>query len=579
MAREREHELVIAPLSDGGDNVEQGSEKLDLEMDRVFTFLGEDETHKNSTANPHSTTAAQVGAYTTTETDTAISTAIANLVDTAPGTLDTLNELAAALGDDPNLATTLTTSIATKASIAQLQDYSFTPKVLDIITKGPWIDPEAFRDETHVTDFSVLQAGFNAAIAQEKPLLIARVYNIETNTIVINKGSDVRKPLFIGGGGKILKDEDGFMFSGAAAAQSDMFFHNVHFEGAAGKVVDVFDCGDGDLIRINTSHCYFKNIRDIFYSATYVQDIRMSKDTVIGHTGGIFNIQGGFVVSMDTLRVENFSGQIVKHGGTGVFSSIYNLSVENSVIENSTALEPLFTLKNATPIMKNNYFEVIPQGVVEFSSDAYCGGVFECNTLLGETNDVPFIKWGANVSYASVKGNITPLTATNDTTNIVSGRVIVDNNTSDFLDVNPNNKIYNVAKNQIATNTAKVLNNYHGVAISKSVPDTNKVNLLTFELFATSGGYVTVRGGGIQGNVGEFGINKTFKITRYNSTLIVTLATDESWGTSNLQKDNVFLETSGTSFILKANGRTGIVASQYELFVEVVGKINSLTVN
>lgn len=38
-----------------------------------------------------------------------------NLVDAAPGALDTLNALAAALGDDPNLATTLTNQIATKA--------------------------------------------------------------------------------------------------------------------------------------------------------------------------------------------------------------------------------------------------------------------------------------------------------------------------------------------------------------------------------------------------------------------------------------------------------------------------------
>lgn len=41
-------------------------------------------------------------------------TAIANLVDTAPGTLDTLNELAAALGDDPNFATTMTTELSKK---------------------------------------------------------------------------------------------------------------------------------------------------------------------------------------------------------------------------------------------------------------------------------------------------------------------------------------------------------------------------------------------------------------------------------------------------------------------------------
>lgn len=39
---------------------------------------------------------------------------VAELVDSAPGTLDTLNELAAALGDDPNFATSMTNQIASK---------------------------------------------------------------------------------------------------------------------------------------------------------------------------------------------------------------------------------------------------------------------------------------------------------------------------------------------------------------------------------------------------------------------------------------------------------------------------------
>lgn len=49
-------------------------------------------------------------------TKTYVDTAISNLVASAPGTLDTLNELAAALGNDPNFATTVTNSIATKVA-------------------------------------------------------------------------------------------------------------------------------------------------------------------------------------------------------------------------------------------------------------------------------------------------------------------------------------------------------------------------------------------------------------------------------------------------------------------------------
>ena len=44
-----------------------------------------------------------------------VDTAVANLVDSAPTSLDTLNELAAALNDDASFSTTVTTSLATKA--------------------------------------------------------------------------------------------------------------------------------------------------------------------------------------------------------------------------------------------------------------------------------------------------------------------------------------------------------------------------------------------------------------------------------------------------------------------------------
>jgi hypothetical protein len=47
-----------------------------------------------------------------------VDTSIANLVNSAPSTLDTLNELAAALDNDPNFATTVTNSIATKLPLA-----------------------------------------------------------------------------------------------------------------------------------------------------------------------------------------------------------------------------------------------------------------------------------------------------------------------------------------------------------------------------------------------------------------------------------------------------------------------------
>jgi len=49
-----------------------------------------------------------------------ITSAVAALVAAAPTTLDTLNELAAALGNDPNFATTIVAALATKATPAQI---------------------------------------------------------------------------------------------------------------------------------------------------------------------------------------------------------------------------------------------------------------------------------------------------------------------------------------------------------------------------------------------------------------------------------------------------------------------------
>src|SRR6056300_452734 len=62
---------------------------------------------------------ASAGDNDTTVASTAfVTTAIANLTDSAPAALDTLNELAAALNDDANFSTTVTNSIALKAPLA-----------------------------------------------------------------------------------------------------------------------------------------------------------------------------------------------------------------------------------------------------------------------------------------------------------------------------------------------------------------------------------------------------------------------------------------------------------------------------
>jgi hypothetical protein len=139
-------------------DVETGLLSLDVEVANgagtyadwiIRPGMPRDLGHETRTDNPHAVTAAQVGAYTTGQVDTLLApkaplaspaltgtptaptavlgtsttqlantafvqTAIAALINGAPGALDTLNELAAALGADANFAATVTAALAAR---------------------------------------------------------------------------------------------------------------------------------------------------------------------------------------------------------------------------------------------------------------------------------------------------------------------------------------------------------------------------------------------------------------------------------------------------------------------------------
>lgn len=70
------------------------------------------------------TTAGTTTVYSSSKTDQQISAAVSSLVDSSPAALDTLNELAAALGDDPNFATTINTSLGNRVRVDAVQTFT-----------------------------------------------------------------------------------------------------------------------------------------------------------------------------------------------------------------------------------------------------------------------------------------------------------------------------------------------------------------------------------------------------------------------------------------------------------------------
>ena len=109
--------VYLASTSDGGSTYESKSIKIENLFSSVAsgTDLG---TFSGSTVSDNaSVKTALQELETALEAETtargvAITAAVDALVDSAPGTLDTLNEIAAAINDDANAFTTLTSAIA-----------------------------------------------------------------------------------------------------------------------------------------------------------------------------------------------------------------------------------------------------------------------------------------------------------------------------------------------------------------------------------------------------------------------------------------------------------------------------------
>jgi len=106
-------------------------------------------------------------------------TEIANLVDSAPETLDTLNELALALGDDPNFATTVTNLIGTKEPVISTKNTAFNKNygivVTDVKSNGIQsvgiVDGLARIDHIHPSDITKADVSITNDISDKINLL------------------------------------------------------------------------------------------------------------------------------------------------------------------------------------------------------------------------------------------------------------------------------------------------------------------------------------------------------------------------------------------------------------------------
>jgi hypothetical protein len=115
-------------------------------------------------------------------TESYVTTAVSNIVDAAPGALNTLNELAAALGDDENYASTITTALGLKAPAA---DPTFT----GLVTMGQsteTLNTKTSATGTVVHDFSTGAIWYHSSVAANFTANFTNVPTTNNRAIVVS---------------------------------------------------------------------------------------------------------------------------------------------------------------------------------------------------------------------------------------------------------------------------------------------------------------------------------------------------------------------------------------------------------
>ncbi len=168
-----------------------------------------------------------------------VNAAVAGIVSSAPSTLDTLNELAQALGDDPNFATTTTNLIGTKAS---LSGAGFTGSVT--VTNGYLSVGSTMLSGSRLYAKERLYIGDNEDI---------RLYQVETGTPVFQTDSylDLGATNNTGSNG-IIKHGNRGSYGGSLSITNNTDKKSAEFKSGWGGV-ELYYCVDGESPNLRFS--------------------------------------------------------------------------------------------------------------------------------------------------------------------------------------------------------------------------------------------------------------------------------------------------------------------------------------
>ena len=304
-----------------------------------------------------------------------------------------------------------------------------------LINVGDTLNPERFEG----TDGEKIQQAIDESLASRgaKYIELKRTYDLTGATLHINKGTDLRYPLYFIGGG-LKKDDAGFMFTSDIKNSSDIYFEHVRFESTEGIGTKIFDLDM--IIRLHTTDCQFINVDTIWKSVTrWAQSIRSKGDTITGGVGAAFDAEARAIdCTFDDLTLEH------RQDGIKIYKP-ESVRIVNSVLEglSGTAIKIIHDTMGL--FIEGNYFESNTQDI-DLSTMVQGNTIRIYNNMhyaqAKEWQSSSMIVWGNIVSTVSSELNRWHEGRIHDGTRITGGKVQSYSDYSGVADIGIDNINY-----------------------------------------------------------------------------------------------------------------------------------------
>ena len=245
--------------------------------------------------------------YTDARADARAQLKIDTLIDSSPGALDTLNELAAAIGDDANFSTTITNSIATKLATSDFNS-TFDPRFNTQLATKDTDDLSEGTTNLYYTDARADARITNALIDEDNMVSDSATKLPSQQSVKAYVDSQI---LTKDNSDEIAEGSSNLYYTDARARGSISASGSIAYNSTTGAIT--YTQGNSDTVAEGTTNLYYTDARAI--TAVTGSDLDMGSNNIT--TTGQLLFKNMFATSGDLPSATTYHGMFAHVHATG----------------------------------------------------------------------------------------------------------------------------------------------------------------------------------------------------------------------------------------------------------------------